>query len=1425
MAENLDYLAPFRTNAFGYTENSIVDIELQSVYDGSVNIITTCEGFAPRIVNSRQKFTGNDVEIVVRKADNFDNVYSNVTIDKTLLIPSLSEIVPVLTFVNVIPDSGRLQNGGYKYYFKLKTADGVESPLIEESRLVSIHSGTEFGKAASYIDGTLTRNSVQFTLTNIDTKVYQYVSVYYVRASGEVQPTIKVAYHINKDYEIISNDQFIGSAEITHTGFETETPIAVTDLTAEYSPILTASTLTQKNSRLLLGNITTVSVYDDTLRTAALNCYVLKDPVSSFYTEQNVFNGVATNDPNMIDDTFAKPWNIYHKLGYFPGETYELAINFVFRNGTVSPSYPIMGMDYEQNGTLSYQEFNTALLGTDCDWTTGGQNSYGVVRMKYIPIENTFTKSLVIGKNLSKMNVHTMSIDTTEMIKDNETALRELDVVSYFISRKKRLPDLLMEGLTTLAATAPISSMYPTEMNTYMLGMTAGYGLEGSLAENLVLFPLPGSAMPFSSETLASTDSLKSTFYFDGILYAPLASSTLNKYYAFYSPDITSDTATSSVLSTKNEYYMQISSYLSQSIAYKEIELVRCLGTAKTRYPYCANPYTFSSATNVNSRIKKIKYTDDGIRGFSSMDFTGRLDRQAVLAVYSLLRSVAEMGGNYNGTDYDNVIKRSEQIIFSTTALTGRQDKNYISNNLLAGSLRYESTLPSASLPMSGVKYSPYLGIILDYNALTTGLKITPSATSSYFSGYAENSTMVPANGTTIMGALSRIYTGSGGMLTEIEWKSIYSIERGDNYKAISKRFDISYPLSKYIRWQDAYLQGGDCYSGIYFQRVWRPGGINGIPTANNPKNYISSVPAYSGGETITREGVNITNSGYSIGFPVRSAYNFAIRAVQDVDEIEKKLYGKPRTYTSANPENETHGNRQPETSVINYGNIQDDSVMEYGGFDSSIPYIELNYTNRLVTSDIAITGEFANGYRNFKGLNFKDYDIDLGAITSIISNGLYTFIIYKSGVSLIEVSERSAVTSQNTDTNVYIASADVLPPKSTPIFTTLGSQHLNSVVATDTGVFGVDADARKIWLVLTNDKKIISDNVIQSLLNKLINKDLKDIIGSYDVIFDELTYTFTYNDDTQKSIYYNTRHDTWYGTTDMHKLYQFTVEDRMMSLMKPNKEANVEQPYSLYFPVVNTTTSELFKEVGKTTAIDDRTVGSETKFMYDSYIEFVVKATQLQKFSMSSIIINGNGIPSSIDVIAESLNPYKVNTAPINVSGVEQDTLPMHTNIYMRDAVEADIARIADDDFRFIRTNSANYKILTAGDRLTLDIDGTKQQFTIANITSNSDHTEDTIVLNNPIIAGMITAVYYGWKIPIRLSLGEQMAGKIKLTVPTKKHADLLSGTANTAQNNHVNYSNAKPYGRWIKLRLNFKGIEQIYIDSVTSEIITSYS
>ncbi len=1441
---SLEYLSPFRIPdalLYGYDENSIVDMEIQPFYDGSVNIISTTTDASPRIINSRQKFLDTEIELIIRNSDNLDNVYSAESIEKSLLVPIIGDIVPKLIFIGVNPESGQLINGGYNYYFKLKTSDGVESAIIEESRLVSVHSGTTFGKATSYTDNTITRNAVQFNVTNLDTKIYRYISVYYTRSSGITEIPIKTAYHIDKDYKIEEISTGVWECSIVHTGFEPETLIDESDIIIEYSPIDSAATLTQKNNRLLLGNMKASSVTDTLLRTAALSCYVEETLQSPMFIEQPMFNGNTEYAPGLYtEDSYADPYNIYYKTAYFPGETYELAINFVFRNGLISDAYPIMGFDWENHGTTT---FDLTKLGdettgnADNGWysNSGGpkvQNIHGVVRMKNLDIEDTVTPYIVADKTLAKMDVYTMSINTVTMVTDNNVALTALGVRSYFISRRKRIPDLLMEGLVTLAAAAPITSMYPTDITINTFGSFLGYGLDTTYANNAVLFPVPGNAMPFSSEALwlvgATTNGAQGT-PFDGILYAPIASSSINSYFAFYSPDITSDTARAATISSKETYSLYTSSLLTQSIGYIDQNLVSVKFSASpAKYAHTANPYRFETPFinpgGEDGVVQRFQYVDDALRSFTSMGFTGKLDRQASLFLYMVLASYANKGYPVAPT-HAQVITFEDQMIYAADQLLNSNDiystprgfTNGDPKNYWATAFHTESE-PQFQLMMTGVNYSPYIGLKLNTaisTRLTSNLNLAEGALDPrYFTAFSHDTNQIPPNSEdTKLGTVARLYSnGEATMMNVNDWISKYSITRAGSYFAISERFETAYPVSVGGGgpFAESFLKGGDCYAGFYYQRVWRPGGIDGIPTASNPANYLKDET-----DLVTREGVNITNSGYAIGFPVRSNYNFALRALHEVDEVETKLYGKSRTYTSSLPENEVHGNRQAETSVINYGNIIQDSILTSEQFDPTIPYIKLEYDNRIVTSEISITGEFENGYRNFKGLNFKDYDEDLGPITAVISHGLYSYIIFNNGVSLIEISERSAVTNETTGANVYTASADILPPKSIPVFTNIGSQHLKSIIPTEAGVFGVDADSKKIWAINVTEKKVISDTAIQALLNEIITPQIKDIISSYDVTFNEVTFTFIYEDDSQRSILFNSAYGYWYGTTDIHKLYQFNVEERMLSLQRP-EETSV---YNLYFPVVNTTSSDLFKEVGKTTAVDDR--DALTKTVYNSYIEFIIKNEHLNKFDLSNIIINGTGVPSAIDIITDNIENYTLDIADSVVSGLEQYTVPVHTNIYMQDATSS-LTWL--DSYRFERIRNSNFKTLIIGDKITIDLEGSLQQFTIANITYDDINT-DTIVLSNPMIGNTMTAIYYGWKIPVRISLGESMAGKTKITIPSKKHTDLLKGASETAQNYHVNYSNTKPYGRWVKLRLNFKGIEQIYIESIMSEISLRYS
>jgi hypothetical protein len=950
------YLDPFRTKAFGYNKDSEVDMELQPSYDGSMNIILASEGTKPRIVNSRMSFSKDEVEVIVRKGGNLDNVYTDKTIDKTYLIMPIGNDVPKLEYKGV-KDGGHLEAGGYKYYFKLKTADGFETDVVEESRLVSIHIGKEFGKANSVLDNRILSKRVEFELTNIVSKSFKYVSVYYAKFSGITEPPAMTLFKIDADYEI--KDKI---CKITHTGFENKLPVTADVLTAQLTPVTSVKTITQKNNRLLLGNVKTIKIADPDLAEAALYCYV----DSSKRLLHTVKQKTSIN-PSNDDTTYANPDVIYNYTSYFEGETYEFALNFVFDTGTVSQAYPIMGYDFFLNIGNS---FDKSLLGQDIGWIGSGQNSHGVVRIMDRRSQSN------VNLTESSIDVYTISINTHELHINTEliTRLKEKGVIGYFVSRRKRIPDMVMEGLITNTAVASLSSMSSLAMSVLMSrGDYIGYGEDNNSAlGGKAYFPTPMNAVPLSTEALlaknsdgdAGIDPKAANVYLDAILFGKVPPG-INRKYALYSPDITSDTSRIASMDFNDAYglmavYKLESKSTSNGILFKTSYTQTGYTNDATILPYAVMTSELTSDIQAIRNLSGITYVDDAYRLFNDGGFTGLLDKQLAYTTYNSLKSRSVYGKYVDANDIYLLFLKQTQHIFLSALATELSDSslNYCISGAnydwgedysVSGSAEQrEESLEYVQLLMSGVAYSPYLGIEVK-ESWDLYDKLNPS--SEIFTAYSHPTNNRLSSG--YLGYITRLYKEPGpfGPMIPTDWRRVYEADNQSPYFAISKRFSIEHQLwydsMKPSQKEDSKLVGGDCYTGFYFQRAWRPAGIEGVPNANNPLDY-----AYDA-DTPVRDGVKITSSGMAVGFPIRSKYNFAIRALMEADayfdatgtqlsdlSIEEEMYKKGRTYCSSLPSVEdVMGNRQAETSMMNYGNMTENTIMFYNKVDKITPY------------------------------------------------------------------------------------------------------------------------------------------------------------------------------------------------------------------------------------------------------------------------------------------------------------------------------------------------------------------------------------------------------------------------------------------------------------------------------------------------------
>ena len=433
---------------------TIVDLKLQAAYDASVNMIFTDDNNPMRIVNSRFSVdeTGTIATLIDRRAKKDANTYNEVNFHQTELIPR-SIIIPTLIFNGLI-QGGVLPGGGYRYFFKYVNADGAETDIIEESRLVSVHDGSTTLNAV----GTSllpTTNCVSFTLSKLDQSFYGIV-VYYTISLGEVDSVDKAA-KILAPY-IIQND---GTCSITHTGYEPISEVDITTLSLNYSLISRSRTLDVANSRLAVGNTDATDIYDPNLAIAA----------SAVKVDDDSFNILQSSDIDqasspLAENNYSNPLFIYSNLGYWKGETYELGTVFITSKG-ISPVYPVQGIDNIDGAAEdTLRGYNQSLLGgLYRGYSSYGQNAMGIYRT-----QNRRDLWTMVGNNIQFSGTN-LTVDITGL-QDVST-----NISGFFFVRRVRKKDALVQGLITTVAAVPIESKFGSEYEQSGFGNWCGVGV------------------------------------------------------------------------------------------------------------------------------------------------------------------------------------------------------------------------------------------------------------------------------------------------------------------------------------------------------------------------------------------------------------------------------------------------------------------------------------------------------------------------------------------------------------------------------------------------------------------------------------------------------------------------------------------------------------------------------------------------------------------------------------------------------------------------------------------------------------------------------------------------------------------------------------------------------------------------------------
>ena len=289
----------------------------------------------------------------------------------------------------------------------------------------------------------------------------------------------------------------------------------------------------------------------------------------------------------------------------------------------------------------------------------------------------------------------------------------------------------------------------------------------------------------------------------------------------------------------------------------------------------------------------------------------------------------------------------------------------------------------------------------------------------------------------------------------------------------------------------------GDCYICQFTHRLNRnfnapssPYNDEIVDTATWRENYDPDQPEKMG--EINLGDVNAVKLGMWVTFRVRSSRNLNIRTLDGSNIDESAQTGNPRGYFPQFGMNPEGAYKKPDAQVYNSGFSK--NLSERWNFNlPDVPYIKNWFGTRIMYSDIHINDSYKNGYRIFRGMNYRDYTREYGEIVKLVPLDSSLICVFEHGIALIPVNERT-IAGQGSGGNVYINTSNVLPENPKIISDMFGSQWADSILKVQhqglnagAYVYGVDTVAKKIWRTNGSSIECISDFKVQEFLNNNI--------------------------------------------------------------------------------------------------------------------------------------------------------------------------------------------------------------------------------------------------------------------------------------------------------------------------------------------------
>lgn len=403
----------FRTNLYELaTKPQIQKLEVQSEYDGSVNLLFTVAGKKPKIVNSKFEVitSGESLQLNVistRTGVATSNDYNTSSLlDETTTILNTDKILKIA--YSGLTSGGKIKPGNYVYVFHYMSEDLNKTGVVGQSLICQV----PFGRSENSLRGGDENEQTSFrqslTLSQVDTN-FKFLKVYVMYSAG--QDTVFQQYlEFDNPVEITGENM-----TFTHDGYEQLTSVSTASVNEDFAVVDAAEASTQVGGFYFLANITQHTVDFNPFRNAA----------AALTPTLGVKSISALGYSGYMD-----PGNVYNYMSLMGGESYPYGIVYVLPGNVTTPVFPLKGQDFSALTAAGAGVDHTADFGD----TVAYAKENGVVT-----VPGSHTLPFISGNNLQVRHIKVNVAGIPTEVKNNS--------IGFFFVRGERKTDLLSQGV------------------------------------------------------------------------------------------------------------------------------------------------------------------------------------------------------------------------------------------------------------------------------------------------------------------------------------------------------------------------------------------------------------------------------------------------------------------------------------------------------------------------------------------------------------------------------------------------------------------------------------------------------------------------------------------------------------------------------------------------------------------------------------------------------------------------------------------------------------------------------------------------------------------------------------------------------------------------------------------------------------------